>query len=331
MYMIAVLRESPPHGEFVSYASQHNRQVAPTGIRIPESPIYSHISGFQTITQESCPSNETWDLLNILRELTTHFLLYHGRPMGRNETHDQEHLVLLDTLHAKIAALPPSNDPTVTFPDLHSRSVYESLRLTALLYSQALVARIPFSLASKCLADPGSMPIAQGNSTSEPQHLQLRRALLQTDMSSLWGPLVGVLFFIALVGGAGANPGPLAQEERVGSVEDGRKFLAAVAVRCSIVLSFEHGGVVLEMLRRFVAVEGILNGRGDKGEAIRAPDTLNYLSWTSEPGTGTFVDGVETAGSERPPLAEQWKQQRSMIADGWTQMADFAWDFQGLG
>ena len=69
-----------------------------------------------------------------------------------------------------------------------------------------------------------------------------------------------MLFWIALVGGAGANPGPLAQEERIGVDEDGRKFLAAVAVRCSIVLSFEFGGDVLGMLRGLVGVEGVLNG-----------------------------------------------------------------------
>lgn len=344
MYMIAILRESPPHSEFVAYAAKENTPVQ-THARIPESPIYCRPSGFKTITSSNCPSPETWDLLNTLRELSQQFFILHTpnhqhqSPLTSHNT--SSHHIL--SLHDRIFTLPPSHSDTLTFPDLHSRSTYEGLRLTALLYAHALATRTPFSTASADLISgtatttSGTWP--PGLSSTEALHVQIRNALLATDCSSVWGPLAGVLFWIALVAGAGADPGPLANEERVGVEEDGRKYLAAIAVRCSIVLSFEHGESVLKMLRRLVRVGNVLNRveqvRGeagsDDGEVWRrfggtaevTRETWAQGSWTSEPGIGTLFDGFEVAGPEPPPLQKR--------LDDWTQMADFAWDFDGMG
>ena len=335
MYMISVLRESPPHSEFVAYASKHANPTTQVDVdsraRIPESPIYFRPAGFQTIKPDNCPSIETWDLINTLRDLTKHFFMLHSNSPTTSQT---DHRTALQTLRNKLFTLPPSHSPHLHFPDLNSRNTYESLRLTALPYAHALTTKTPFSLASTHLTSgtattsTGLWP--PGISATESLHVQIRDSLLKTDCSSVWGPLAGVLFWIALVAGAGANPGPLAQEERVGTDEDGRKFLAAVAVRCSIVLSFEFGGDVLEMLRRFVWVEGVLNGDCQGREVVDesigeivAPETWTQGLWTSEPGMGTCIDGLESAGPELPPVQQQEQD--------WTQMADFAWDFEGLG
>lgn len=344
MYMISVLRESPPHSEFVAYAAKHTISIPPEA-RIPESPIYCRPSGFQTISRHNCPSIETWELLNTLRNLTRHFILLHDptrqhRSSTPFESDRQQELL---TLRNRIFNLPPCHSDTLTFPDLHSRYTYESLRLAALLYAHALSTNTLFSLASTAITSGtatttcGTWPA--GISATDSLHVQIRNALLKTDCSSVWGPLAGVLFWIALVAGAGANPGPLAQEERVSVEEDGRKFLAAVAVRCSILLSFEFGNAVLEMLKRFVWVESILHmdtektqeclegfGGADHDQSASGainggsapPMTWTQALWTSEPGVGSFVDGQEVHGPEPPPLQQQ---------EDWTHMGDFAWDF----
>lgn len=340
MYMISVLRESPPHNEFVAYASRRaDPMPRDTDATLPESPIYCQPSGFHTVSTQSCPSRETWDLLNNLRELTKYFFQLHGNGQ-QQPTRSHRSSEALIRVRDDMFTLPAASSPTLSFPDMHSRYTYESLRLAGLLYAHALATCTPFSVASTQIvsgtatASDGAWP--EGLSATESLHVQLRAALLKTDCSAVWGPLAGVLFFIALVGGAGANPGPLAQEERVSVEEDARKFLAAIAVRCSIMLSFKHGSHVLEMLKRLVSVETVLNegtvgtqGPEDEGEKAlqdeeaAVPKTWSQGWWTSQPGMGTFVDGLEVMGPEMPHLRHDREA-------GWTQMADFARDFDGL-
>lgn len=343
MYMISALRESPPHADFVAYASRHTAPIPTDTVALPESPIYCRASGYQTITPENCHSPEIWGLLNTLRDVTRHFLLLKrsNSPADSSESSARSSIV---ELRDRIFELPPAHSSDLSFPDLNTRYIYETLRLAALLYVHALYARTPFSIASIRLTSgaatsaTGAWPA--GLSASQALHLQIRNALLRTDCTSCWGPLAGVLFWVALVSGAGANPGPLSQEDREGEEEDARKFLAAIAVRCSIVLSFEHGEAVLEGLRRLVGIEGVLNaskaGRGGDqtagqervgpngdGSGERAAQSWMQGLWTSEPGTGTWIGWRETAGPEVPRFSA-WNE------PGWAQMGDFARDFERL-
>ena len=139
--------------------------------------------------------------------------------------------------------------------------------------------------------------------------IQIKKALMRTDTSHCWDHLAGVLFWVALVAGATANPGPIANEERVGEDEDARKWLTAIAVRCCIVLSFQYGHAVLETLKRVVAIEAVLGRRGSSARSL-SPDSVNRVS-TPE-GHEQRVFGP----AEPPPL------QRGF--------ADFAQDFMTI-
>ncbi|KAF2215067.1 hypothetical protein CERZMDRAFT_8762, partial [Cercospora zeae-maydis SCOH1-5] len=97
--------------------------------------------------------------------------------------------------------------------------------------------------------------------------ITMYKALMATNLSDCWGHAAGVLFFITLIAGACANPDSLGfhlHTEPNGEEDETRKWLAAVTVRCSIVLSFEHGGVVLDTLKRLVGIQQILKSATER-------------------------------------------------------------------
>ena len=284
------------------------------GRRLPESPIYCRPDGYHTINRRNCSSKDIWNLLNKLRELSNAFCHEHHIIATEDNLHDPSAIA---GFRDEIFALRPGED-IEAFASMHDRYTYEALRLTALVYSHALATRTPLSrtgdliIVGTASSSTGQWPA--GISAMESLHVQIRNAILKTDCSDCWGPLAGVLFWISLVAGAAANPGPLANEERVSEDEDGRKFLAAIAVRSSILLSFEFGGVMLESLRRLVGIEDVLaKGQMEEGEG-------RDEWWVSEPGFGSLWDGGVVVGPEQPGVEH----------DGWAQFGDFARDFDGL-
>ncbi|KAF2813389.1 uncharacterized protein BDZ99DRAFT_438501, partial [Mytilinidion resinicola] len=79
----------------------------------------------------------------------------------------------------------------------------------------------------------------------------LHHAIIRTPHQTVWSDLAGVLFWVGLVGGAAARP--TAPQESV-EQKATRKWLTALAVRCSIVMAFEHGSAVVGALRRLLRV-----------------------------------------------------------------------------
>lgn len=77
---------------------------------------------------------------------------------------------------------------------------------------------------------------------------------------------------MSLVAGAAANPGPLANEERVGDDEDARKWITAINVRCCITLNFEFGYAVMETVKQMIAVQSLLHA-GKDSTAKQKPTT----------------------------------------------------------
>jgi hypothetical protein len=134
-------------------------------------------------------------------------------------------------------------------------------------------------------------------------HVLIKSALIRTDLSDAWGNMAGVLLWITLIAGAGANPDSLLNprlvdalapdEGRTTEEEEARKWLAAVAVRCSIVLGFEYSGAMLETLRRLVCIEQLL-------AKMDAERTVQYMSTARR--SGVFVgDGSKlTCGPQEP-------------------------------
>ena len=269
MYLIAALRERLPHRDFVSFASKVNTNVPADDQRLPESPIYSRPPGYLTISIALQPWAETFELLDIVRAQTNLFCLENGhyspdvRSLALEAQLWEQSDETVFSLRGQLFAIEPASEQS--FRDTNERHVFESIRLVALVYSHALANRVPLSTAAGQLSGLAAItapsfhiPRSALLDRATPMPIQIKEALMRTDISTCWDQLAGVLFWATLVGSASANPGPLADDERESEEEDARKWLTAVAVRCCIVLSFEYGTAILETLKRLVAIETVL-------------------------------------------------------------------------
>jgi hypothetical protein len=296
--MIAALRETTPERLYIEFASKQVTKIPHDAQRLPESPIYYPSQGFQSIMAALDPRSQMYHLLDILRTMTNRFYIensQHSSSMpspfrtakfweGSDET--------VSSLYGKVFAIQPATEQD--FDSMDDRYMFESVRLTSLIYAHALANKISFSKAAKQVRS-SSNPTVGSQGEPEPMPIQIQRALLRTDVSYCWDHLAGVLFWVTLVAGAAANPGPLANEDRVGEDEDARKRLTAIGVRCCIVLSFEYGNSVLETLKRLVAIETLL-GQTESMNNVTTSQDMEGDIINSEGGDQRF------GPTEPPPL-----------------------------
>ncbi|KXT13771.1 hypothetical protein AC579_6596 [Pseudocercospora musae] len=310
MYMISALRETEPHADFVKYGSQKRTKPANNQNQLPESPVYCRPAGFLTIKRSISQSSPTYNLLESLRQLTHAFVRGTASnfvtpltPVHVRAVWDQDPNTIV-SLRDKIFGFPSCENIADSFDSMSDKYTYESLRTVALVYTLALAEEIPFSKAASQLATMHHTkvsslpvhPISENAASTQKDglswHLLIKSALLRTNMSDCWGHMAGVLFWMSLIAGACANPdSPCNKPRRELSPEEeeGRKWLAAIAVRCSIVLSFEYGGAILEMLKRMVGIEQALAKaeaeRGALGEWLAREDVVYGPTMNAHDGT----------------------------------------------
>lgn len=292
-YMIAVMRESTPHRDYIEFASKQDTKIPHDAVRLPESPIYSRPQGFENITAACGVTSPIYELLNSLRIMTMCFYIENSQrspnmpsPFRAARFWEQPDETV-STLYGKVFAVKPAAEQD--FHSMGERYMFEAVRLTSLIYAHALANKISFSKAATQVRS--SSVAADGKAEPEPMPIQIKNALMRTDVSYCWDHLAGVLFWITLVAGAAANPGPLANEDRVGVDEDARKWVTAISVRCCIVLSFEYGPSVLETLKRMLAIETVLE---------QTETTDNNAARVSD-GAEINASGDHTFGPSEPP------------------------------
>ena len=274
MYVIAVTRESRPQSIFVAYA-ESLRSASPKDTRpMPESPLYCRHTGYLTLHRVFAPESTTCKLLELARQLTNIFQAGIAATPTESSESDVSDTYLEQTYLDRMAVASEISDcPTaedLSFEHMSQRYTYEAVRLTSRVYAHALLRRLPLSQAAQDLQATGLYRSLQDGllSSEAPyvegcaMHIHIRNALMRTDTTECWGHAAGVLFWIALVAGAMANPAaaPEGYVERreTGDDEDARKWLAAIVVRCSIVLGFEYGSAVMETVKRMVAIQQAL-------------------------------------------------------------------------
>lgn len=313
--MIAGLRESTPHRDFIEFASKMMTQLPHDAQKLPESPIYSRPEGYHNLKTVLREDGDTFQLLETLRRLTHRFYIENSQQSStipstlRSTKLWNSSDETVSSLYSKIFAVQPAAE--LDFPNgAHDRKMFEAIRLASLIYAHAMANKIPFSKAASQVRSTSMTD--NGREENKSMTIQIRDVLKDTDLSYCWDHLAGVLFWITLIAGAGANPGPMDNEDRVGDEEDARKWLAAIAVRCCIVLSFEHGHSVLETLKRLVAIETAL------GQTDSLDDSLTAVSLSAQ-WTPTYPSGSGKVvfGPERPPVVQRG-------------FADFAEDFMSI-
>ncbi|KAK4993930.1 hypothetical protein LTR50_000144 [Elasticomyces elasticus] len=274
----AIIREESPLDTYLVYAdglswAPNDHTVQAT----PESPIYCPDPLFSTVRLSKKCSEQCYELLCLLRDMTDAFLGANGAAVPRPKA---EAFVLasasttwpadinegkLKLLQSRIYAMPPASIARGTTA---KERVYEAVRRASVIYAQALVCHVPFSEA-RTQSHTDSQPPSTYISPSA-----VRSVLESTDLSDCWGNMAGVLYWIALLTAAASNgllrrmssdtrhgrrdQAHVIETEMVEDLKETRKWLVAVAVRCTAVLIFEHRLAVLISLRRMVAVQEIL-------------------------------------------------------------------------
>lgn len=314
MYIIAALRETLPHSDFVRFAEAKDTRPREDSKSRPESPLYCRPAGYRTIGRMLSPDRREHQLLVASRQLTEAFTVLHTPWKRRGLSAEtiaairRQKTAEMEGLAAEIFAHPPCAD--VDFKTMSDRYTYEAIRLTARLYAHALVHRLRFSDAAARLRR------STGTVSSPPLPNLIRDALLHTDMMDCWGPMIGVLVWIVLVAGAAANPAmaPQGYVARRPSDDDemARKYLAAVVVRCSVLLGFEFGPSLMETMKRMIGIQEVL-GRG------RPPCLDPALELVSCPNAAAFPSIIPHGPATPPPAAA--------VQKGFT---DFALELLGL-
>ena len=271
MYLIAVLRETPPDLEVARFAARLRTNITNESKRLPESPVCFKPAGYSRIGRTLGINSPTYELLNMARIITNKFFANHAHQTQTTQTpfrtarfFDQSDDSIL-ALRDQIFALPSGVDMDY-FQTMHDRYTYEAIRLTSLIYAHALATHLPFSVAADQLRSNSSPPksdvplpandLEDDIEASLP--LRIRKALMRTNLAGCWESLRGVLLWISLIAGAASNSGPADDSSRTDEVLEARKWFAAISVRCNIVMSFDHSAAILETLKRLVGIESVL-------------------------------------------------------------------------
>lgn len=264
--MIALLRETLPHRDFVFWAKRQEFRPTDSSRPLPESPVFYCRPGFISVRDALPAGSPILALLNDLREMTDAFNAF-GDASPSSSWSREARSASVATLSERIFAY--GHYKKYDFGKPTDRFRYESIRLTARIYAFALSNRVPFSRAAQLMTSTRTSASGASDLSMVPLPVQIKFALMKSDLSEGWGPLSGVLLWLVLVAGSAANP---EKEEpyfamRDSADEDARKFISAIAMRVSILLTFEHGGPLVETVKNLSAIQQALIEVEDETEA----------------------------------------------------------------
>lgn len=174
----------------------------------------------------------------------------------------------INEIRKRLVALPSAYTPGLpTSGDW----IYEACRLTALIYTAAIIMLVPFSVA----ADPYRNPLLSGSraprnlqASGHPRMARLTESLYQvlerTDMSNLWDNMPGVLYWVCAVGAAAARtPTPITIPQQTNFRGEDyavwiRRCLIMFSTRTMIILVFQHPLPVILAQKRLLKVQELI-------------------------------------------------------------------------
>ena len=174
----------------------------------------------------------------------------------------------LSEVRARLATLPSAYTPGIP---LTGDWVYESCRIAAIIYTSAMILRVPFSEA----ASPGRSPIladmASFTNSSAGGHLlstrlahALYETLERTNLAESWGSMGGVLYWVAAVGAAAARtPISITMTRTPRSRSEAydvwvRRCLIMVATRAVVLLLFEYPIPMVKAQKKLLKVQELI-------------------------------------------------------------------------
>ncbi|KAH7073642.1 hypothetical protein BKA63DRAFT_491628 [Paraphoma chrysanthemicola] len=245
---------------------------------LPESPLFSPRSDFHTVANDASCSAHTLGILYDMRQLTDVFIAHNA---GLGSVYDVEvdgpgrlsppkvdFEARVSVIHQRLLSLPSA------YQSGHAASndwIYETCRIVALIYTTAIIMRVPFSVAAD-LSHHHDIPIDAGPPTnSNIAYLPTTRptealyeALGRTDVANLWNNMSGVLYWVCVVGAAAArSPATIDMTAKTRLHDDAhavwiRRCLIMLSTRTMIVLVFQHPQPVLTAQKRLLKVQELI-------------------------------------------------------------------------
>ncbi|KAK9336606.1 hypothetical protein V1521DRAFT_16085 [Lipomyces starkeyi] len=245
-----IVSESQPSSAYLGFARSYTMDIPADATLIAESPLYFPGGKYTTIIWSV--SGHTLDILSDMRNLTEAFLKVTDEDhevgsdpatkdgMGPKFTRT-DFQIWAAKLYVRTLCRPSA---TVAGTAISNDWTYECIRLTAIIYTTALLHRIPFSIASTITTDVRNFAHS------------LLDAFLKTDDVS-WSKLPGCLLWVCLVGSAAAR---VAAPKVQGCVADHSilNWLMLMAGRTIVMAKSRHEGSVMGALLTMLGVQRYL-------------------------------------------------------------------------
>lgn len=214
-----------------------------------------------------------------MRDLTDVFLAYHknfdtildvetDEGAARLGLSSAEYNTRVGEIRRRLASRPSAYTPGLA---VTNDWLYEACRIASIIYTSAIIMRIPFSVASEpgrsiILSDSASLTnsLAGGHLLSTRLTEALYEVLERSNMESVWGDMSGVLYWICMVGAAAARtPASIAMTQAPRSRSEAyatwvRRCLIMFATRTMILLIFKHPIPVVMAQKRLLKVQELI-------------------------------------------------------------------------
>lgn len=277
--LVNVLRETQPHEIYKQYVPLQMSAMSPDRA-VPESPLLCPRCDFYTIVRSKSCTEAMYDLLCDVRDLTDIFLARDMEILGSQEQGDSDWIASGSI--CKLAALREAHGPLKTTGDMQEAArkiltrvqqipefnaaedapsyagwMFEACRIAALIHATAIVEHLPFSQAANLIDQQWKARSNPGEGVFRGCVHKLRDAVDNSNVSQCWNDMVGVLFWVSLIGGAAARAEGKTDEWKEDD-EWSRKYLTSTVMRVCVLICFEHGRAMMVTLRRLSKIQELL-------------------------------------------------------------------------
>jgi hypothetical protein len=242
---------------------------------LPESPLYSPREQMYSVVTDPACSVHTYNLLCDVRDLTDLFLAYSDNLVtvvdevdhGRLRTLSVDYDVTVARLRTKLASLPSAYTPGL--PTTNDW-IYEACRLTALIFTSAIITCVPFSVA----ADPTRNVVVRVAASISNEGWPTKRlteslyeVLERTNTGDSWNNMVGVFYWVCVVGSAAARvPDIVSTHSRPGVHEEAyptwvKRCLTMYSSRTLALMIFEHPLPLLDTQKKMHRIQALIGRR----------------------------------------------------------------------
>jgi hypothetical protein len=243
-------------------------------VALPESPLFYCRRDFEFLVHYDGCSQSTQVILRDMRDLTDLFLtssVESTNSLGikveddeRGSRHILEFREKAKDIHDNLASLPSA------YATGHVASqdwVYEACRIASLIYTVAIIGRVPFSVAARSCAfrnistsdlTANSGPANQSLAASPAE--ALFEVLKLTDTANIWKDMAGVLYWVCAVGAAAAHtPFAIIEDHRPSAYQTWvQQCLVMHGFRAMNILLFEHPTPMIMAQQKLLRVQEVL-------------------------------------------------------------------------